>query len=202
MKQILLTISFLLFTGCVEYTVKVEADDVEINGEGVENGKCVTYTKAFFGWLGDFPLNVKIGEEEGEYEEGNYVISAEVKSTEEACEEDEKVKSAEELEAEAKAKAEAEAKVEAEAETLESSKVTSDHAATNDTYAEAKAKAKAEAEARAKAEAEARAKAEAEARAKAEAEARAKAEAEARAKAEAEARAKAEAEEQSKNRGR
>ena len=88
MKQILLTISFLLFTGCVEYTVKVEADDVEINGEGVENGKCVTYTKAFFGWLGDFPLNIKVGEEKGEYEEGNYVVSAEVKSTEEACEED------------------------------------------------------------------------------------------------------------------
>ena len=85
MKKILLTISFLLFASCTEYTVKVEADDVIINDDNVENGDCVTYTKAFFGWFGD-PLTVKVGEEETSYEEGNYVVGEEIKEVEEACE--------------------------------------------------------------------------------------------------------------------
>ena len=86
MKKILLAISFLLFASCTEYTVKVEANDVSINNEPVENGKCVTYKKAFFGWFGD-SLTVKVGEKETSYEEGHYVVGEEVTEVKEACEE-------------------------------------------------------------------------------------------------------------------
>ena len=86
MKQILLMISFFLFASCTEYTVKVEADDVEINGEGVENGECNTYT-SFLGLLGDFPLNIKIGEgDEEAFKKGNYIVGEKVKKVKEACE--------------------------------------------------------------------------------------------------------------------
>ena len=87
MKKILLAISFLLFASCTEYTVKVEADDVNINGDKVENGDCVTYKKAFFGWFGD-ALTVTVGEKETSYEEGHYVVGEEIKEVTEACEEE------------------------------------------------------------------------------------------------------------------
>ena len=87
MKKILLAISFLLFASCTEYTVKVEADDVNINGDKVENGDCVTYKKAFFGWFGD-ALTVTVGEKETSYEEGHYVVGEEITEVKEACEEE------------------------------------------------------------------------------------------------------------------
>ena len=90
MKKILLAISSLfLLVGCSDYTVQVDVDGVEINGDEVNNGDCVEYSDAFFGLAGDFPLSIKVGDAEPtEHDAGNWIVGAEgvTEAGEEACE--------------------------------------------------------------------------------------------------------------------
>ena len=88
MKKILLAISSLfLVVGCSTYTVKVETDGVTINGEAVENGTCESYSDGFLGLGGDFPLEIKMGDQDPvEKESGDYVVSSDgVNDATEAC---------------------------------------------------------------------------------------------------------------------
>ena len=89
MKKILLAISSLFLVACSEYTVKVDVSGVKINGEEVKEGSCVSYDYTFFGFGGDFPIKIKVGEEKAkEYEAEDWIVSSSgVDAADEACKE-------------------------------------------------------------------------------------------------------------------
>lgn len=88
MKKILMLISSIFIVGCAEYTVKVEQPNVKINGTAVNNGDCVPFQTILWDFVGDFPIEVQIGNGEAtEHATNNYVIAGgQVKETETACE--------------------------------------------------------------------------------------------------------------------
>ena len=89
MKTILTLLSSLfVIVSCSVYTVKVDVDGVNINGGDVKKGACQEYSDSFFGLTGDFPLKIKIGQEESvEYEANDYEVASDgVKKTNVQCE--------------------------------------------------------------------------------------------------------------------